>query len=324
MTKLYHPGQPAQAIPLEPKPVNEYREIWRRIRDNGYDVIPLRGRDGPFKGWPSEPNDDAAIAQWHGKAAGMRMYGSKAFVIDLDVRTTQVREALLAALSKRWPAFMAGCLRRTSGSTTLALIGQCATVRKRHWTARFKPRAGDKPHLVEYFTGNDKRYVAVHGFHSEGRSYGYIGRSILDVQLSDLPWFPEIDIPSMIGECEQVMVDLGLEQIIATQTHMPGERVYDLKPDDIIMLSDGERLTLAELDKRAGVSRIKAFANIWDKESKTRDRVLVNRSGGAGLCLWDTKTGVSHRWQSLSPAEDPEFMRQLKELRRNNTNPWEK
>jgi hypothetical protein len=319
VSNQYHPGQTAQAIPLQPKAVQGYREIWRRLRDLGWDVIPLRGRDGPFKGWPAEPNDDASIAQWHGKAAGIRMYRSKAFVIDLDVRTDQVREALLAALSRRWPLFMRDCLRRTSGSTTLALIGQAVTVRKRHWTARFKPRSGTKPHLVEYFTGNDKRYVGVHGYHSEGREYGYIGQSILDTQLSDLPCFPDADIPSMITECEQVMQGLGLERIAAAQAHTPGERIFDLKPDDVMMLADGERITLRELEKRAGTERIKGFANIWDPDSKTRDRVLVNRSGGAGLCLWDTKHSVSHRWASLSPAEDVELRRLLNSIK----HPWE-
>jgi len=323
VSNTYHPGQPAQAIPLQPKPVHAYREIWRRIRDNGYDVIPLRGRDGPFKGWPSEPNTDEAISHWQGKAAGIRMFGSSAFVIDLDVRTDAVREALLAALARKWPAFMAGCLRRSSGSTTLALIGQVSTARKRHWTARFKSNE-PKSHLVEYFAGQDKRYVGVHGYHSEGREYGYVGpRTILNTKLEDLPWFPEEDIPSMIAECERVMGGLGLEQIVIAQTHLPGERVYDLKPDDVLMLSDGERIRLDELEKRAGISKIKAFANIWDPASKTRDRVLVNRSGGAGLTLWDTKTGVSHRWASLASGEDSELRRQLRELMRNHKHPWE-
>jgi hypothetical protein len=311
----YHPGQTAQAIPLQPKPAHEYRKIWRRIRDNGYDVIPLRGRDGPFRGWPKQANDDAAIEQWSGKTAGMRMLGSTCFVIDLDVRDLDVRQALMGALARRWPDFMAECLRRTSGGTTLALIGQAATARKRRWTARFKSK-DDKPHLVEYFTGNDKRYVAVHGYHSPGRIYGYQGRSITEAPLDSLPWFPEQDIPLMINECEQVMIKLE-------HTHLPGDRVYDLKPDDVMTLSDGERVKLSELEKRAGVSKIKGYANIWDKESRTRDRVLVNYSGGAGLTLWDTKTGVSHRWESLSPAEDLELQRQLFEVAQDFKQSWE-
>jgi hypothetical protein len=322
VSNQYHPGQTAQAIPLQPKPAHEYRKIWRKIRDNGYDVIPLRGRDGPFRGWPKQPNDDESIERWSGKTAGIRMFGSSCFIIDLDVRDLDVRQALMRCLAQRWPDFMAQCLRRTSGSTTLALIGQCATARKRRWTARFKSKE-DKPHLVEYFTGNDKRYVAVHGYHSPGRIYGYQGRSILEAPLESLPWFPEIDIPSMIGECEQVMVKLGLEQIKTEHAHLPGDRVYDLKPDDVMVLSDGEHIKLSELEKRAGVTRIKGYANIWDKASKTRDRVLVNHSGGAGLTLWDTKTGVSHRWESLSPAEDPELQKQLRELMADVKHPWE-
>ena len=264
-----------------------------------------------------------SIAGWQGKATGIRMFRSTAFVIDLDVRSDPVREALLAGLSRKWPEFMAGCLRRSSGSTTLALIGQVATARKRRWTARFKS-SGPKPHLVEYFAGQDKRYVGVHGYHSEGREYGYVSpRTILNTRLDQLPWFPENDIPEMITECERVMGGMGLEQIVLAQAHLPGERVYDLKPEDVLMLSDGERIRLYELEKRAGVSKIRAFANIWDPNSKTRDRVLVNKSGGAGLTLWDTKTGVSHRWAALAPGEDSELQRQLRELMRDHKHPWE-
>jgi hypothetical protein len=322
MTNQYHPGQTAQAIPLQPKAEHSYRKVWRRIRDNGYDVIPLRGRDGPFKGWPKQPNDDAAIETWRGKTAGIRMLGSRAFVIDLDVRSDRVRAALLEMLWQQWPAFMKGCLRRRSGSTTLALIGQVSTVRKRSWTARFKPEPGigDKPHLVEYFTGNDKRYVGVHGWHSQGREYDYVGaRDILNTKLGDLPCFPDADIPEMLAECERVMRGLGLERIAVAQAHTPGERVYDLKPDDVMILADGERITLRELEKRAGPTRIRGFANIWDPGSKTPDRVLVNRSGAMGLTLWDTKHSVSHRWAALSPAEDVELRRMLNSIK----HPWE-
>jgi hypothetical protein len=312
----YQPGRPAQAIPLQPKVT--YRKVWQRIRDNGYDVIPLRGRDGPFKGWPGMPNDAAAIAQWRGKTAGIRMFGSTAFVIDLDVRSDQVRAALLEMFWQQWPAFMRGCLRRHSGSTTLALIGQVATAHKRRWTARFKPGPGegDKPHLVEYFTPNDKRYVGVHGYHSQGREYGYLGtRDILNTRLRDLPWFPDTDIPTMICECERVMTELGLEQIKLEQPHLPGERIYDLTPEMVIVLSDGERIRLDDLEKRAGVSKIKAYANLWDPNSRTPDRILVNLSGAMGLTLWDTKHGVSHRWAALSPAEDIELRRMLSNIK---------
>ena len=313
MPKQYQTSQTAQAIPLQPKAVSSYRTVWRTIRDNGYDVINLRGRDGPYKNWPKERNDDAAIATWHGRAAGIRMFGSTVFVIDLDVRTDAVRAALLAMLWQKWPRFMKSCLRRTSGGTTLALIGRVATARKRHWTARFKSDS-DKPHLVEYFTGNDRRYVAVHGYHSPGRTYGYLGsRDILNTRLDSLPWFPEEDIPVMIAACEEVMTGLGLEQIIVPKGAPYGEKVYDLLPDIVITLSTGERIRLDDLEKRAGVSRIKASASLWDPESKTPDRVLVNR-GGAGLALWDTKHGVSHRWKALSPEVEPEFQRQLREL----------
>ena len=91
-----------------------------------------------------------------------------------------------------------------------------------------------------------------------------------------------------------------------------------------MMLSDGERInTVRAGEARRRLRGSRAIANIWDKESKTRDRVLVNRSGGAGLTLWDTKTGVSHRWASLSPADDPELQQQLFEVAQDFKQSWE-
>jgi hypothetical protein len=310
----YHPEKPSQPTPLKPKKVTLYREVWRTIRDNGYDVIPLRGREGPFTGWPHQLNDDAAIAGWSGRASGIRMFGHDVFIIDLDVRANRVREAIVEALRARWPDFMRSCLQRTSGSTTLALIGRCSTVKQRAWTARYFAGEGVKPHMVEYFTGCDKRYVGVHGVHSEGREYAYLGRSILDTRCRELPWFPDADIPELLTVCETAMEDLGLRQVEIRIDNRYGEKVYDLEADMVFQLSSGERLTLEDLEKRIdGGGHLKGFATIWDPKSQTSDRVLVNR-GVAGLALWDTKTGISHRWKWLADSNDSEFQRQLGEL----------
>jgi hypothetical protein len=142
------------------------------------------------------------------------------------------------------------------------------------------------------------------------------------VQLSDLPFFPEADIPLMITACEEVMLGLGLEQIAMSKNHVHGERVYDLTPDMVFTLSTGERVKLSELEKRAGAAKMKGRADLWDKESRTPDRVLVNK-GGAGLALWDTKYGVSHRWKNLAPEDDPEFRKELRALMMDFKPNWE-
>jgi hypothetical protein len=320
----YHPEKPSQATPLKPKKVTLYREVWRRIRDNGFDVIPLRGREGPFTGWPSQSNDDASIMKWSGRAAGIRFFGHRVFAIDLDVRTYRVREAIVDALTARWPDFMRGCLQRTSGSTTLALIGRALTVRQRAWTARYFAGEGVKPHMVEYFTGRDKRYLGVHGVHSHGREYGYIGRSILDTRIDELPWFPDADILELIELCESTMEGLGLRQVEVRIDNRYGEKVYDLEADMVFQLSSGERVKLEDLEKMIGDGRhMKGYATIWDPKSQTPDRVLVNK-GVAGLALWDTKTGISHRWKWLAESDDKDFQRRLQELMSNHKFKWER
>ena len=177
--------------------------------------------------------------------------------------------------------------------------------------------------MVEYFTGRDKRYVGVHGIHSEGREYGYIGRSILDTRERELPWFADADIGELIELCESTMEGLGLRQVAVRIDNRYGEKVYDLEADMVFTLSSGERVRLSELEQMTGRGkRLKGYATLWDPKSQTPDRILVNR-GVAGLALWDTKTGISHRWKWLADSNDLEFQRQLGELLKNHKLPWE-
>src|SRR6516162_2971297 len=114
-------------------------------------------------------------------------------------------------LTERWPQFMAGCLRRHSGAVTRALIGRAATAKRRFGTRRYIGEGTDpKGDHVEFFTGNDKKYVGVWGAHSEGRSYGFTGRSILEVRADELPWFPDQDVFSLCEACEATMKACGL------------------------------------------------------------------------------------------------------------------
>ena len=81
-------------------------------------------------------------------------------------------------------------------------------------------------------------------------------------------------------------------------------------------LADGERghargaggvakagMTLGDYKNPCSANRLAGYATIWDPKSTTRDRVLVNY-GSTGLCLWDTKTGISHRWKHREPPKE--------------------
>ena len=104
--------------PLQPKKrLLPVQAAGLRIKELGYDPIALRdGKDKPNIGWPRTPNTPDRIRRWTGRTIAVRFKGSDLFVIDLDVHVAAVRDAIVAALTARWPEFMACCLRRHSQS----------------------------------------------------------------------------------------------------------------------------------------------------------------------------------------------------------------
>src|SRR6516165_2928540 len=122
--------------PLQPKPECPLTAVRLQIKAGGYDLIPLHGKIG-FKGWRTQPNDDASSRKWWGDSTGIRMYGNDVFVIDIDVNIAEVVKDILDAYTKRWPAFMRGCLRRHSGANKIALIGRGNIIRRQGRTARY-------------------------------------------------------------------------------------------------------------------------------------------------------------------------------------------
>ena len=217
--------------PLQPKRLNPNTDVRLQLKAHGYDIIPINTNKIPFKGWPEQPNDEAAIRKWGGVATGLRMKGHDIFVFDIDVRIEAVRDEILAAWTERWPEFMAGCLRRHSGAVTLALIGRCCTARRSCKTWRFYSGPEDKKgHLVETFTGNDKRQVVVQGQHSEGREYGYIGATLWETPPETLPWFPDEDIGAALNIAETIMKKHGLERQAKVDPMAGVRKLFDLEP----------------------------------------------------------------------------------------------
>jgi hypothetical protein len=281
-----------------------------QLKALGYDPIPLKIDKKPYLGWPKEPNDPGSIAQWEryavSKATGIRLYQSPGlFVLDLDIRIVAVRDAILQAYEQRWPQFMANCVRRHSQSVPLALIGRCdtnkGTLKSRRW--RHEDSGEDeKDNLVEVFTQNSKRFLAVDGAHSPGRVYDYHGRPLWEVGPKELPEFSPDNLNIALELADGIMQGAGL---IQKQSAILGKYIlYDLKPEMRIVLDDGEALTLAELEhdlRTRAHKRTVAFPTPWDPESESA-RVLATL-GRDGLCLWDTKTETSHRWAWHKPPE---------------------
>jgi hypothetical protein len=302
---------------------------WWKLKQLGYDVIPLYAKDAPYKGWPKMPNDEAAIEDWSGAGTAVRMRGSELLVIDLDVRVEATRDKMLGWLTAQHPEFMDKCLRRHSGAVTLALIGRTVTAKGTQKTSRYVGEATDpKGDFVEVFTGNSKRYVGVAGRHSAGREYDYRGRHIIETPVDALPWLADSAFAPMLAAFEQIMAACGWAKVIpAIGKDAIGSKVYDLLPGQIFTLSDGEQITLEDLERLArsgaglgdhGEGRLTGYASLWDPSTgdglHSSTRVLVT-CGSEGLCLFDTKYEVRHRWKHREPPKDlAEFATSLQQL----------
>jgi len=108
-----------------------------------------------------------------------------------------------------------------------------------------------------------------------------------------------------------------------------GTKVYDLLPGQVFTLSDGEKVTLLVLERDfegyvnasqrdGGSGKITGYADLWDPttgaSSYSKSRVIVTR-GREGLCLYDCKYEVRHRWKHREPPKDfAELATSLQEL----------
>jgi hypothetical protein len=198
------------------------------------------------------------------------------------------------------------------------VIGRTVTAKGTQKTSRYTGEGTDpKGDFVEVFTGNSKRYVGVAGRHSAGREYDYHGRHITETPVDQLPWLADSEIAPMLAAFEEIMATCGWKKVIpAIGKDAVGTKVYDLEPEMIFTLADGEQITLEELERLAGQGvgpgdhgegRLRGYATLWDPDTGTglhsSTRVLVS-CGGQGLCLYDTKYEVRHRWRSAAPQAD--------------------
>ena len=63
--------------PLQPKRLNPNTGVRLQLKAHGYDIIPLNTDKIPFKGWPTQPNDEAAIRKWGGRRDRFADEGSR-------------------------------------------------------------------------------------------------------------------------------------------------------------------------------------------------------------------------------------------------------
>ena len=82
------------------------------------------------------------------------------------------------------------------------------------------------------------------------------------------------------------------------------EIVYDRYPHEQIKLSDGEVVTLGELEQRCRLGMSFSAYAPWSKNPKPRkSRIWAHMSADGVLALFDHKTGISHRMASAKPPD---------------------
>lgn len=300
--------------PLKPKRIFAIVPIAQALKRLGYDPIPLwAGKSKPKYQWPTLPNEPEDIARWTGKSVALRMRGCPClFAIDLDISLEPVLEAVLAAYTARWPAFMGACIRRHSGRVRVMLIGRMVTGRRHMHSGRYGVCDEHKGgHRVELFTSNDSRYIAVWGLHSvEGgvdRNYGYTGRELFDgAEIAGLPEFLDGELGELLSIPDRIMAEMGL-----VLSEPPGMDVadikYDLKPDRTCEMQDGRVITLEELCPECVDKFVYVHGRLFDPGSDSfRCKAKMTSSG---LTIWDFGTDIEHRWEHLGP--QPEVLMPL-------------
>jgi putative DNA primase/helicase len=295
---------------LGPKPVSPIVPIAKKLKENGFDPIPLRSKTEPYVGWRTDPNTPADIKKWRGGAIALRMYGHPdLFAIDLDIQRQDVMDEVIRRYTERWPEFMARCIIRHSGAVKAMLIGRMATDKKYMYSGRYgvteEHKGGNR---VELFTHNDPRYILVYGLHSEGRFYGYDGPCLYDVRYENLPWFSDTDLNELLEVAEEIMKALGLPLSEPGGSGSDAGIIYDLEPDMVAELDDGRTVTLEELEEEAVDHFIYLHGRLFDAGSgHFRIKAKVT---SRGLTLWDFgDNGAVHCWKHLG--SQPEILAPL-------------
>ena len=208
------------------------------------------------------PNDEAAIRRWSGSGAAVRMRGSELLVIDLDVHVAAVRDLMLEWLTEHHPEFMAKCLRRHSGAITIALIGRGgdgegyaedrALRRRRDRSERRFRRGLHRQQQALRRRGGRAQRAGANTTTAAGTSPRR--------QSMRCPGWRTADIAPMLAAFEEIMAVCGWEKVIpAIGKDAIGTKVYDLVPGKIFTLSDGEQITLEDLERLARAASASAI-----------------------------------------------------------------
>ena len=263
---------------------------------HGFLPIPCESKEGMDFGWTKARIEEALIRDWHRrrggnkrKGTGIRLAGD-IFVIDLDIKETEIINAVLDAIAVHYPEFYRNCLWRHSGGVSLALFGRVSKrsdgkILKGRKSRKFGRRQADGSFAdkaqVEVWSGEawdenyGARYFAAFGPHKvAGRFYDWDGPSPCDVPLSSLPAFDGDQVGPLLDLAESVLGQF-LEPYDERRNMDGAKNEYILTPETEFRLADGGVTTVAALEAQlppgvnSGVRGLMGFED--PKMSEGRD-----------------------------------------------------
>ncbi len=245
-------------------------------------------------------------------ATGLRVENGLC-VIDIDVDhriCDEVCDAMLATLPK---SLSPERLERTGKGFKVAWFCRTAELftrlHSRKWVAP-GCNVDDAAHCVEIFGGGSPRQFGSFGPHShddEGNvlvTYKWVDESPLEVPLNALSVLTKDQLMAMVDAAEGVLKRAGFEPVARTQAgESAASRVYDLTPDMVFHLADGDSVQFAELARmvREGYSGRCSASWLEGETAVNRSRCLISSNHAGYLSIWESSAGTTHLPAAIEP-----------------------
>ena len=288
----------------------------RQLFENGYSPLPNRDKACYLERWPTVNIDEQIIKRWDRMGAypatGLRVENGLCVIdVDIDHRICDdVCEEMLNTLPE---SLTPERLERTGKGHKIAWY--CRTdelftrLHSRKWVAP-GGNVDDAAHCVEIFGGGSPRQFGSFGPHShddDGNvkvTYKWVNESPLDVPLNALTVLTKSQLMAMIDAAEGCLQRAGFEPVARTKTgESASHRIYDLTPDMIFHLADGDTVQFAELSRmvKEGYSGRCSASWLEGPTAVNRSRCLVSSNHAGYLSIWESSAGTTHLPSAIEP-----------------------
>lgn len=298
-------------------------QIRRQLLANGYSPVPNYDKRCFMPARNDVVIDEAMIDRWSQQSknlsTGIRVEG-QLVAIDIDIDDVAAIEAVVAAIpDDLWAKLQDAPVRQSSARTKEAWFVRLADGEQpfsRLTSAAFHhpddPAGQDgTTHRVEIFGGESGQQMGVFGAHTRDDSdvsvvlkeYVWVGQSLLDVPLADLPVLTRAEIVTVATTATQVLDGLGWPRKLRSKEGFSTPRVlYDIDADTVFEAHQQGDVTLDELmDMAQGVRGVRVSASFHSPGSHNTSRCVASISDDGTLRVIDFETGDTHRLASDAP-----------------------